>query len=51
MSGFVFEGRGRPGVLGVVLVVARREERLEVKAALVEWLMSEGLEVRGRGRP
>ena len=54
MSGLDFEGRGRPLVMGVVLlllVVARREDRVDVKAALVEWLVSECLEVRGRGRP
>lgn len=54
MSGLDLEGRGRPGVMGVVLLlvaVARREDRVDVKAALVEGLVSEGLEVRGRGRP
>ena len=51
MSGLVFEGRARPVVLGAVGVEARREERGDVKAALVEWLVEVGLVVRGRGRP
>lgn len=52
MEGLLLEGRARPGVLGVlVVVVARREERVEVKAVLVGGLMVEGLLVRGRGRP
>ena len=50
MSGLVFEGRGRPFVL-VVVLVARREERVEVKAELVDGVTLVGLEVRGRGRP
>lgn len=52
MSGLVLEGRGRPVVLVVVVgVLARREDRVDVKEALVVWLISVGLEVRGRGRP
>ena len=52
LSGFFFEGRGRPVVVGVKEEVeARREERVEVKAALEGWVVLEGLEVRGRGRP
>ena len=49
MEGLVFEGRARPVV--VVGVEARREERVDVKAALVELLIEVGLVVRGRGRP
>lgn len=51
MEGFVLEGRARPVAVGFVVVVARREERVEVKAVLEEELMLEGLVVRGRGRP
>ncbi len=54
MSDFCFEGRGRPVVVGVEVEVvdeARREERVDVNAALEEWLMVEDLVVRGRGRP
>lgn len=51
MEGLVdLEGRARPVVVGVV-VVARREERVEVKAELEEWLVLVGLVVRGRGSP
>lgn len=52
MEGLVFEGRARPVVVGVAVgVEARREERVDVKAALVELLVEVGLVVRGRGRP
>lgn len=54
MSGLDFEGRGRPVVMGVLVllvVLARREDRVDVKAALMEGVVSECLEVRGRGRP
>lgn len=46
------EGRARPVVVGVKEEVeARREERVDVKAALEEKVVGVGLEVRGRGRP
>lgn len=53
MEGLVdLEGRARPVVVvGVVVVEARREERVEVKAELEEWLVEEGLVARGRGSP
>ncbi len=52
MSDFCLEGRGRPVVVVVeVEDEARSEERVDVKAALEEWLMVEDLVVRGRGRP
>lgn len=44
------EGRARPVVVGVV-VEARREERVDVKAELEEWLVLVGLVLRGRGSP
>lgn len=52
MEGLVdLEGRARPVVVGGVVVEARREERVEEKAELVEWLVLVGLVVRGRGSP
>lgn len=52
MEGLVLEGRGRLVAVGVVVVVvARRVERVDVKAVLVEGLMEVDLEDRGRGRP